>query len=116
MFAIALWLTLIVEMLVGIVWFRLAKSPVEEGIKLWVWLLGVVAVNLVSHPIAWALNEFLLLEFWTLEIMVVVAEGLLLAILLRYPLKHSLLFSLVANAISAGLGLALFAAIGAAGY
>ncbi len=69
-----------------------------------------VAVNVATHPLAWTLAVGRLLPWLAIEGAVTVAEGALLFVAARafgrrLPLHESLLVSLAANALSAGVGL-----------
>jgi hypothetical protein len=69
-----------------------------------------VAVNLATHPLAWTLALGRVLPWLTIEALVTVAEAGMIfaaarALGRRLPLHESLLVSLAANALSAGVGL-----------
>jgi hypothetical protein len=108
---IALVLTLIIESVAGFILGLRDKKSV----------LAVVGINLITNP----LLNFAILVFpflrWSvglwgaiieiefiLEAIVVIVEGCLLSFALKKPLPKMLLFSLIMNAVSFALGLALF--------
>ncbi len=69
-----------------------------------------VAVNVATHPLAWTLAAGHVLPWLAIEALVTAAEAALLfaaarAFGRRLPLHESLLVSLAANALSAGVGL-----------
>ena len=71
--------------------------------------VGVV-VNVATHPLAWTLAIGQLMPWLAIETTVTVAEAALIfaaarALGRRLPIHESLLVSLAANALSAGVGL-----------
>lgn len=108
LYAIALLLTLFTELLIGWLWLTFAGKKVVPEIQSRVWLLAIMGVNLISHPIAYEMYSNGLLGYWPLELAVVVFEGVLIAWMLRIQFSWALLFSLIANATSAALGWVVF--------
>ena len=103
MYVFALTLTLTIELLLAAAGsFRVTATSKST------WLLAVLGSNLVSHPMAWFLYTCGFAGFWPLEIAVVIFEAILIFKLTNQSFMHSFLFSLVANAISAGIGLVIF--------
>ena len=66
---------------------------------------SIVAVNLFSHSIAWVVLEQGWLGFVSVEVAIIVAEGLLLAGLLRIGMQRGMQLSLVANLATIALSL-----------
>lgn len=70
-------------------------------------LLAAVGINLITWPIA-NLTYQVLPNRWLIEIGVVIVETSLLAVWLRYRWQPALMLSIVANSVSALLGIFLF--------
>ena len=107
MYAIALLLTLATELLVVWLWMKIPPKT-EPAVQSTFWMLAIIGVNLISHPIAYEIYSNQLLGFWTLEFAVVVFEGVLIACMLRIPFGRAMLFSFFANSTSAALGCVVF--------
>jgi hypothetical protein len=100
-YLLALALTLLVEVPVYVVVFRFAG--ILPGVRGWA---AAIAVNLVTHPLVWLVLSAHPGWFWVVEGSVVLVEaGLLWAWVRRDPGLLALT-ALLANAASAGIGLA----------
>ena len=102
--AFAFVLTLACELPVYVVTLRRPLGGVARALA-----VGVV-VNVATHPLAWTLAVGQALPWLAIEATVTVAEAALVfaaarAVGRRLPLHESLLVSLAANALSAGVGL-----------
>jgi hypothetical protein len=77
--------------------------------KKWWWLLAYsVLINAATQPIALAVFQNTEISWWFLETCVTLIEGVLLALLLEIRFPKALQISLVANVVSAVLGLVIF--------
>jgi hypothetical protein len=108
----ALALTIGMELPVAFVWFRLAGWLPRDA--WWRGVLVVVAVSLISHPLAWQANDRWL-RAWSLwprvtviELAVIVVEAAILAWGLSLAARRALVVSASMNAASFGLGVVLF--------
>jgi hypothetical protein len=105
-FVLALGLTIIVEAFTYS-WFFKGSSR-----RIWIYSL---LVNSLTLPVATVFYRFLHISYITVEFGVVVVESLLLSWLFKISLRRSIVIALVANSISAGLGL-IISRIGTISY
>jgi hypothetical protein len=93
---LALLITIIVEFLIFYLFFR--KSP----LKLFIYS---VLINSFTLPLATYIYIYILNNFLIAEIMVVLVESVLIMLLMEIKYKKSVLISIVANLVSAIIGL-----------
>ena len=111
----ALALTIGVELPVALAWFGLARWLPRDA--WWRGVLVVVAVSLMSHPLAWQANEAWLRtwSFWpraaVIELGVVLVEAVVLAWGLTVPARRAAVVSAAMNAASFAVGLLVFYAL-----
>lgn len=111
----ALMLTIGIELPVAFAWFRLAGWLPREA--WWRGVLVVVAVSLMSHPLAWQANEVWLRawSFWpraaVIEVGVVLVEAAILAWGLTLAARRAVIVSASMNAASFAVGLLWFYAL-----
>lgn len=91
-FILSLVLTIITEFF--IIWIIIRKNPK-------VVFLYVLLINLLTQPLVNYAFGFLGMDFFLLEILVFLAEAILIKILFRLGYKKSLLLSFLANIITA---------------
>jgi hypothetical protein len=97
--ALTLGLTIALEYLVYLAWFR--KQPVQL-------FLYAVLVNAATQPPANFAFRYLNLNLWLVELAVWLAEMLLLKFLLRISYREAAVLSLLANAVTTLTGIVLF--------
>jgi len=74
----------------------------------WRVFLAVLAVNMVSHPLAWQLIVVSHLNWYGVEAGVVVFEMLALAVVFPSSYKRAIVAALLMNVASAAIGLLFF--------
>lgn len=106
-------------------WFEMASTDIDR-LEAW-FALGVILecailwaglrqpltqtafytllMNLVTHPVAWALVVIQQVNFWLVESCVVAVETVLILLMFKVVWRCALTWSLAANTVSAGAGL-----------
>ena len=98
------WLALAILIEAPILWLGL-RQP------LWRTVFYALLINGITHPLAWWFVEFRGTNIWTVEIAVAVVETVLIWLAFRVTAKRAFVWSVAANAVSAGAGLVLSMAI-----
>ncbi len=93
---LALLITIIVEFLIFYLFLR--KSPLKL-------LIYSVLINSFTLPLATYIYVYILNNFLIVEISVVLVESVLIMLLMEIKYKKSVLISLIANLVSAIIGL-----------
>ena len=94
-----------------ILWFSLGVvvegAVLQLALKraLWQTALFALLINGITHPLAWWAVQSGTLSWLATEISVVIVETALIALAFEIRLHRALLWSLVANVLSAGAGL-----------
>ncbi len=96
---LSLVLTIIIEYVV--VWFFVRKNPLRI-------FLYVVLINSVTQPLANYFYQNAFNNFWLIELMVVLAESVLIMWLLEIKYKKAIIISLSANFVTALVSLIFF--------
>jgi len=92
------WLALAVVIEAPILWLGL-KQPFLRT------LLYALLINGITHPMAWWFVEFRGANLWTVELVVAAVETLLIWHAFKVTVGRALIWSIAANAMSAGAGL-----------
>ena len=104
-------LTLAIEAVVALLLARRWKMPRAELAPL---VVAVFAASLLTHPVAWWINDTLKpwLTYWpriaVIEVVVVLAEATVLGLAAVVPWRRAFLLALLMNAVSYGTGLAIY--------
>ena len=98
-YAFCIWLTITIELLVTLaanaVFFRHPAQHVA---------LVVIAVNMVSHPIAWMALVNFEQSYWLIETAVVLFEAAVIYLASEFDMRVAILLSVLANVASALTG------------
>jgi hypothetical protein len=114
-YSTALLLTLGIECLVVAVFKlvvdkdhqRSASPPSNNRISFPQWMVVVVGVNLLSHPIAWTVVSADVLSFYWVELFVIGIEAVIFRVLLVDSNSKAIAISLAANLASMLVGFAI---------
>jgi len=92
------WLALAIVIEAPILWLGLRKPFLQT-------LMYAALINGITHPLAWWFVEFRGANVWMVEVIVAAVETILIWFAFKVAVRRALIWSVVANAVSAGAGL-----------
>ncbi|VVC75593.1 hypothetical protein AQUSIP_08830 [Aquicella siphonis] len=106
---VLLFLTIAIELMIaGII----KRYLFDTSITIRDYVIAIIAVNLVSFPLAWTLFKFLSFDFeltpweafFPVELLVILIEAGLLKLQLKASLSNCVIVSVCMNVVSAAIG------------
>lgn len=103
MYLYSLLSTIAAECLVGCVWNYFDRSDRQYRLI----IATVMGLNLITHPLAWSMLDFLPGSFWLIEAAVILAESIGFVLILKTSPYSALILSLLLNSVTMSIGFLL---------
>ncbi len=103
MYLYSLLLTIAAEGLVACVWNYFDRHDCQYRLI----IATVMGLNLITHPLAWSMFDYLPGSFWLIEAAVILAETIGLVLILKTSPSRALILSFLMNSVTIFIGFLL---------